>query len=225
MTQQGIGRRYVDSARSFIELARSLDDDEWATPVPCTPPWTVRDVLSHVSGVPDDALAGRTDGIATEPWTASQVRRNADRSVDQLLDRWESQAERFAAALDVMGERRPPWDCHCHEHDVRHALGRPGNRRSALVNDAAPALLSTLSEVPVSVTVEFDDGSTVAAGRPGCDARASLTTTRFEVFRSMLGRRRIDQVRALPWEGPDEHIDRVIDAWFIFGPSELAIIE
>ena len=131
MTERGIAVRYDEATRSFIDFARTLSDADWATPVPCTPLWTVRDVLSHVSGIPDDGLAGRTDGAATEPWTASQVERNAGFTVDELLERWEGQYEVFGAALEAMGEDRPPYDCHSHEHDIRHALGRPGRRDSA----------------------------------------------------------------------------------------------
>ena len=49
-----ISRLYLAAQRSFVELARTLSPDQWATPVPCTPGWCVRDVLSHVAGVTDD---------------------------------------------------------------------------------------------------------------------------------------------------------------------------
>ena len=90
------------------------------------PAWTARDVLSHVSGIPDDALAGRMEGAPGEAWTAAQVERNRDARVDELLDRWEQQASGFADVIESMGETRPPFDVHSHEHDLRQALGRPG---------------------------------------------------------------------------------------------------
>lgn len=225
MSERGISLRYNEAVDSFIEFARTLSDDDWATPVPCTPLWTVRDVLSHVSGIPDDGLAGRTDGAATEPWTASQVERNAGFGVDELLDRWESQYELFGAAIESMGEERPPYDCHSHEHDVRHAVGRPGNRSSAIIDDAAPALLERFALTPVSITVEFDDGSTIPAGRSDADASVVLSTTKFEIFRSVLGRRTPGQVRALDWAGDPATIDVLVADWFTFGPSQIPIIE
>ncbi len=217
--------RYDEAARSFIGFARTLNDADWATPVPCTPLWTVRDVLSHVSGIPDDGLAGRTDGTATEPWTASQVERNSGFTVDELLERWEGQYEMFGAAIEAIGEARPPFDCHSHEHDIRHALGRPGNRDSAIITDGAHAMLAGFAGCSVAIAVELDDGTTVHTGRPDAAASVRLSTTRFEVFRSVLGRRTPHQVRGLDWTGDPAAIAAVVDGWFRFGPSETLIDE
>lgn len=225
MIDRGINVRYRDAMGSFVDLARSLSVDEWATPVPCTPPWTVRDVLSHAAGVPDDVLAGRVEGAATEPWNAAQVERNATMEVDELLDRWEGQADEFGAAIEAIGEGRPPVDCHCHEHDIRQALLRPGNRDSILVEEAATGLLGNLVDVPVSIRLDLDDGTACEAGQPTSEAIVGLSTSMFEVFRSMLGRRTRAQVRRLEWSGDPAAIDRVVDAWFAFGPSEIVILE
>jgi uncharacterized protein (TIGR03083 family) len=171
------------------------------TPTPCCPGWTVRDVLSHVAGIPDDAFAGRMDGVASEAWTAAQVERNRDLSVDQLLARWDEQAEPFAAGM-TSRESRPPFDCHTHEHDVRQAVNRPGNRESRLVAIAAAGLAEPLREADVS-----------------CDL------SDFELFRSRLGRRSRAQVEAYPWSGDAPAVAEVIDAWFVFGPSAVDIAE
>ena len=45
------------------------------------------------------------------------------------------------------------------------------------------------------------------------------------MFRSRLGRRSLDQVRALDWAGDEEAVDAVMAAWFTFGPNEIAIVE
>ena len=225
MTERGIGQRYSEASRSFIDFARSLSDDDWATAVPCTPGWTARDVLSHVSGVPDDGLAGRIDGAATEPWTASQVERNAGFTVEELLERWEAQSELFGAAIEAMGEERPPYDCHSHEHDIRHAVGRPGNRSSAIIAIAVPAMLANFADVPVSIDVALDSDVTVRTGRSDAARTVRLSTTRFEIFRSVLGRRTPDQVRGLDWTGEPTAIDTVVRAWFTFGPSDTPIAE
>jgi uncharacterized protein (TIGR03083 family) len=217
--------RYAEATQSFIDFARTLSEGDWATPVPCTPLWTARDVLSHVAGIPDDGLAGRTDGAATEAWSASQVERNAVFTVDELLERWEGQYEFFGAAIESMGEERPGYDCHSHEHDVRHALDRPGNRDSALVRDGAQSLLAGFADVDVAITVDLEDGSTVRTGRRDAGPSVGLTTTGFEVFRSVLGRRTRDQVRRLDWAGEPDAVDAVVERWFRFGPSEVAIIE
>lgn len=225
MSERSIGVRYSEAVESFVEFARTLTEDEWATNVPCTPLWTSRDVLSHVSGLPDDGLAGRTEGAPGDEWTQSQVERNADLPVDELLDRLLGQYEIFGGALDQMGEGRPPFDCHSHEHDIRQAIGRPGNRDSAIIDDAAESLLVTLADLPVRVTISYDDGSEHVAGAPDAASTATLSISKFEMFRSRLGRRTRGQVRGLDWGGDDAAIDAAVAGWFVFGPSEIAIDE
>lgn len=222
-----ISELYLDAQKSFVELAGSLSDDDWATPMICTPGWTVRDVLSHVSGLPDDGLAGRMEGAPGEAWTASQVERNRDFSVTDLLERWEMQAADFAAAIEMMGEVRPPIDCHSHEHDVRHALGRPGNR-DTLIIEMARARFMDAFEFPFAVTIELRDGrsfSSEGTDQTSVDGVTLRNVTPFELFRSRLGRRTRGQVRGLDWTGSESDIDLVIADWFVFGPSEVVIDE
>jgi hypothetical protein len=224
MSERTISIRYIEAVDSFVEFARSLSDEEWATRVPCTPIWTARDVLSHVAGVPDDGLAGRVDGVATEPWTASQVERNAGFTVDELLDRMLGQHELFGAAIEQLGEERPPYDCHTHEHDIRQAIGRPGNRESAIIEDAM-LLLTQWIELPLELTIRFSDGAMQVVGTPGAERQVELATSPFEVFRSRLGRRTQAQVRGLNWTGESSDIDTIVASWFNFGPSDITIVE
>ena len=221
----GIADLYRFAHASFHDLAVTLSPDEWSTPVPCTPAWTVRDVLSHVAGIPDDAFAGRMEGAPGEAWTAAQVQRNRHVRVDELLDRWEQQASGFADMIESMGESRPPFDLHSHEHDVRHALGRPGGRSNAIVETAGYGLAS-VGAVGVRLTVELDDGRVVVSGDvDGNPAVVLRDVSVFELFRSRLGRRSHDQVRDYDWTGDDADIDAVLERWFNFGPSPLPIAE
>jgi hypothetical protein len=220
--RHSIAESYLLAVDSFTGFARTLDEAAWATPVPCTPAWTARDVLSHVSGIPDDALAGRMEGAPGEAWTAAQIERHRDADVEDLLARWSQQAPAFAEAIDRMGERRPPIDCHSHEHDIRHALARPGARTNAIID--TPSFASV--DAPIRVVIEFADGSTVTTGDPASASTVTLRgATRFELFRSRLGRRSRQQVRDADWVGADADIDTVLDRWFTFGPSPLAIDE
>jgi hypothetical protein len=220
--RHSIADSYLFAVESFIGFARSLHEAAWATRVPCTPAWTVRDVLSHVSGIPDDALAGRMEGAPGEAWTAAQIERHRDADVEELLDRWSQQAPAFAEAIDGMGEGRPPIDCHSHEHDIRHALARPGARTNPIID--APSFSSV--DAPVTVMIEFIDGSIVTTGAPASASTVTLRgATRFELFRSRLGRRSRQQVRDADWAGTDADIDAVLERWFSFGPSPQAIIE
>ena len=221
----GIAELYLLAHASFDDLASSLSDDDWTTSVPCTPGWTVRDVLSHVSGVPDDALAGRMEGAPGEAWTAAQIERNRHAGVAELLARWAEQTPVFATAIESMGEHRPPFDAHSHEHDVRHAIGRPGDRSNLIVQTAGFGLAS-IDGVGVRVTVELDDQRAVVSGALGSAASVTLRgVSVFELFRSRLGRRSREQVRNYEWTGTAADIETVIDRWFNFGPSPLPIEE
>ena len=191
----GIASQYLAAVESFVGFARTLGPDDWAVPVPCTPLWTARDVLSHVSGSPDDAAAGRMDGAPGEAWTAAQIERNRDFTVDELLSRWAEQAPGFADLVERIGEGRPPIDCHTHEHDLRHALNRPGNRSNDIVDRYGP-LFASIDDAPCRVVLEIVDGPVVESGRSGAEQTVTLKdVTAFELFRSRLGRRSRAQVR------------------------------
>ena len=222
-----IAELYVNAHDSFVDFAGTLSDDDWTTSMQCTPGWTVRDVLSHVAGVPDDALAGRMDGAPGEAWTAAQIERNRDLSIPELLERWAVQVADFAAAIEALGEIRPPFDCHSHEHDIRHAVGRPGNQDTVIIETAGSRLAEGFS-TPFVVTIELDDGRSISSGGEG-DSSAQGVALRnvstFDLFRSRLGRRTRDQVRGFDWTGSNQDIDLVIDDWFTFGPSDIAIDE
>jgi uncharacterized protein (TIGR03083 family) len=228
VTDRTIERQYLAAHASFVDLVTPLAPAAWAAPVPCCPGWTVRDVLSHVAGIPDDAVHGRLDGVATERWTAAQVERNRDLTVDALLDRWNEQAPLFAAAIAAGGQRRPPIDCHTHEHDVRHALELPGARDGELVRTFARDLVDWIEvdgiDVP-GLRVEFADGETTVRGAAGPGAIVLSGVRHFEVFRSRLGRRSLAQVRAYDWSGPASGVERVVARWFGFGPSAHDIVE
>jgi uncharacterized protein (TIGR03083 family) len=203
MNTDDIEQNYLAAQRSFVAFARDLSADDWAAPVPCCPGWTVRDVLSHVAGIPDDVFAGRIDGVATGPWTAAQVERNRSLAVDDLLARWDEQSAAFATLMQSIGQDRPPIDCQAHEHDIRHALGRPGNRDNDIIVGAAAEMLDKLRE-------------------QGVELRGA---TPFEVFRSRLGRRSRSQLDDYDWVGEPDAVAAVRDAWFAFGPAEQPIIE
>jgi uncharacterized protein (TIGR03083 family) len=237
VTERSTSVLYRSAVADAIALFRSLDTDDWATPVPCTPAWTIRDVLSHVSGVADDITNGRVEGAASDPWTAAQVERYRHDDPADLLTRWNQQAPTVADLIEAIGEQRPVFDCCTHEHDVRHAIGRPGNRTSAVLDFAAGQLIGTAAEA--GILVALTDPVDPSDLRPSTPLDHPVDPTpqerpepvtvsglsRFELFRSRIGRRSRNQVAAYAWSGPDEAVEAAIDAWFVFGPSPTDIDE
>jgi uncharacterized protein (TIGR03083 family) len=217
-----IARLYRDNQKSFVALLESLEPDDWAVAVPCTPDWTVRDVLSHVAGVTDDLASGRLEGAGTPPWTASQIVRNRDLAVSDMITRWNAQIDAVAEVLERLGEMRPVFDCITHEHDIRHALGRSIDRESEMVGVMSAGFAS--GTLPVPVTIVFDDDAPAAvSGVDEADPIELSGVSRFEFVRSRLGRRTADQVRGYRWSQPPS--DELIAGWFVFGPSPAPIVD
>jgi len=215
-----IASRYREAQSSFVDLARSLSEDQWSAPSPCTPEWTARDLLSHAAGVAIDIIEGNVDGAASDPWTAAQVERWRNSTVDEVIARWDEAVDQTAEALEFIGEARPVVDCHTHEHDLRTAIGLPGSSDSELIDWIADRFVA----VPAgrAIDIEFADGTHRRIDGPG-DPIGLSGLTAFELFRSRLGRRSPDQVRAYGWSEPIP--DDVLDAWFVFGPAESPIVE
>ena len=65
-----VGENYRRSRGRLTALLEGADDAAWETPVPACPGWRVRDVLAHLVGVVEDALAGVISG----PPTPVQIR-------------------------------------------------------------------------------------------------------------------------------------------------------
>ena len=127
---------YLDSYLATQDrIAGLIVEDEGGVLVPSCPGWRVHDVLAHLAGLCEDWVNHQLDGYASEPWTAAQVARFAQRSCPEILERWADTMGAFAALGDDLvtpiGDdpvtARPPsrWaftDAIIHEADVRGAL-------------------------------------------------------------------------------------------------------
>ena len=140
----------VEAYRGLVgrvtELLASVTDTDGDRPVPHCPDWTVKDVVSHMVGVVEDILAGRMEGVTTETWTAAQVDRHRTDSVADLLAVWSSAMTEFEAILPHIPSpvnSQLVMDAVSHEHDLRHALNRPGARDSDAVRVALGWILDS----------------------------------------------------------------------------------
>lgn len=204
-------------------LIRAVGSDA-AARVPACPEWSVHDVVAHLAGVVDDALAGRLDGVATDAWTAAQVEARRDVDTLAIIEEWDDKAPQFEAFLDAIGDpgRQAVADAVTHEHDIRGALGLPGEQDSDAVHIglgflAGMLVQSALSNGGLRLVVRATDGATYGGVDGGADPDAGDATvagTAFELIRAIAGRRSESQLRSLDWSGD---VDRAISA-FTFGP-------
>lgn len=216
---------YADARLRLQRLLADLDDAALARHVPACPAWTVRDVIAHVAGVAADAacgtyFSGAADAwadsrLATvrDEWTAEQVRSGYGLPVADLIARW----NRWAATLEpVLAGRVPPrpgsptWltsatvaDLAAHLHDLRGALGSPGDRDALATKAGLRIYAAWLGEridqrgrPALRLRTQSRDW-TIGTG----SAAASLTADAYELFRALSGRRTIDQMLAMAWEG------------------------
>jgi uncharacterized protein (TIGR03083 family) len=187
-----------------LRLADLADNDLAARRVPATPEWNVHDVVSHLFGVMTDISAGNLEGVTTPAWTAAQVERCRERTVAEVIEEWAAAAPGFESFLSSPAGSNASaalMDVHCHETDLRAALG------------LAPAVPDDVLAWAGENMRTYFNAQVAAAGLPEVIVDASD----FEIFRGRLGRRTRDEVAAFGWSAdPTPYLD----IFFIFGPTE-----
>ena len=195
---------------------------------PAAPEWRVRDLVAHLSGVCADIVDGNLDGVTTDPWTAAQVDARRDREFPQLLEEWDEKGTLVEAVIRQFPDT-PEWqtfvaDAVTHEHDIRGALSRPGARDSEAVVTIADAAVGGIGAHLTSeqlgilqLALDDDAPTTVGAG----DTRTTLRIRRFELVRTLTGRRSVSQIVAYDWDGPP-HPEWLVLGMFTPRPTPLA---
>ncbi len=219
------GAAYRRGREDLSALVRTLSPEQLDAPVPACPGWSVHDVVSHLAGVANDALNGRLRGVPEPEQTAAQVSERADMPTSIVLREWERSASQFEALLSKPNSGSAPvLDVAVHEHDIRGALGLPGNRASPLIEMALErALQLFISKVESAgvPAVVIRDGDEILAGDPA--AGVGYVAPRFEIFRAVFGRRSQAQIERR-FEGTDQP-GAYVPLLCVFGPAPTDIIE
>ncbi len=187
-----------------LRVANLVDDESGGQPIPATPAWTMHDVVAHLAGVMADIAGGNLEGVATERWTAAQVERGRDKTVAQVVEEWSGAAPTFEAFLSSPAGSNAGAaviDVHCHETDLRSALG------------LAPAIPDEVVAWAGETMREAFVAQVAATGLPP----VTIDVSDFELFRGRLGRRTRDEVSAFGWSADPAPY---LDAFFLFGPTE-----
>ena len=196
------------------ELVRDLDDASLERTSPATPLWTVHDVLAHLVGDVTDVVDGNLEGVASDAWTQAQVDRRRGVAVADLLEEWERGApvvESVLDGIDPLMQTMFLTDAVTHEHDIRHAIDRPGARDSDAIAFSYGRVVIGLGIArgdAGALRVVHDDGEDLLGGGP---VTATVRTTRFEVVRAAVGRRSTEEISGWDWEGepaPAAFVDR-----------------
>lgn len=237
---------YEENRLTLAQLVRGLSEEQLQTPVPATPGWTIRDIVGHLAGdassvasgdFPEQFFAafGEPDAvIALNEWTDEHVQRRRDLSLEDVLDEWEKNA---AMVADMMrGDQ--PWpdgipmiadrvlltDLGVHQQDIYGALGIERDRQGPLVKLGGAGYVAVLGfRLPAAglapLRVRAGDSERVSGeGEVG----ATVSASRFELFRAFSGRRNPEQIRAYAWEGDPEPY---IPFFYPYGVREEALNE
>ncbi len=193
---------YCGVRRRVRAAVESVPVEALDGPCPATPGWRVHDVLAHLVGVPNDVLAGRLEGVATDAWTQAQVDARRDTPAAEMLDAWDADGTAIEPLFAVVGFGRfgqMVFDSVTHELDLCHALGVAPERGSLAVDCSFDWLVGVAGpsrEQALRVRTERDD-VVIGAGEPV----ATVEMPRFDFVRASCGRRSGAQVRAFANEG------------------------
>jgi uncharacterized protein (TIGR03083 family) len=187
------------------DLVRKANPDQLERLAPAAPEWRVRDLVAHLSGITADINAGNLDGVATDAWTARQVDARRDWSIEELLEEWDTEAPKVEAVMATFPEAavgQMTMDAATHEQDIRGGLERPGARDCDAIaiglDWAVPMLTATVDPAGATLRIETENGSsTIGTG----DRHFGVRADRYELFRTLTGRRSADQIRAFEWDG------------------------
>jgi len=241
-----ISVRYERERIALLEVLDELTGDE---PVPTCPGWTTADVVRHLIGLCDDWLTGRLEVYASADWTAEQVAHFADTPARDLRREWDTRAVRLGEILDDPSARHLPAaittsigrlptasfpggvlvDLAQHSADVTSAANMQPVLAPETVTGCNRAMTWSIgqmwlqAELP-TVAVRTNDGGEEYQLGDG-DPMATLEVASYDLFRTLGGRRTIEQTTALDWTGNHEAIATVAPRLvvpFFSGPSELA---
>jgi uncharacterized protein (TIGR03083 family) len=196
---------YRSSHVRVCERVSALGPPQLAATVPATPLWTVADLVAHLTGVASDARFGHLnrEGAGSPEWAAEQIAHRAGRPIAEVLEEWRE----CVAKLDPPYDERIVRDLLIHEADLSGAVGEadapPPEAVSWMLDFALSDLTRRIDEAGLDgLVVSTDDGGDRRVG--SSPTAGAVSTTSWELFRSLAGRRSATQVRRYSWQGDPE---------------------
>ena len=237
---------YEATRKEVARTVSSLSEEQLHTRVPATPEWTIKDVVSHLTG--DVACVNAGDFpreffeafgsdhgvISLNRWTAKQVDVRRDTPLQEVLQEWDQATPSILPML--RGEAEWPEgvlpfaghillaDIATHQQDILGALNVARFRDAPQVRIAVATFIGG-----VGLRLQMSGGpglrfamedKEVPVG--GDEPQATVRAPRFELFRALSGRRNPDQVKAYTWEGDPEPY---IPFFYPYGVRQEALVE
>lgn len=214
-----------DARRNIVELATR--PGAAGTHCPACPDWDVKGVVSHLTGIAKGVTGNATvEEVNNDSATSDQVQRRDHLSIDEVVAEWDLYVEDYLARLrdpEAYGQANisvllSVFDITSHEHDIRQAIGEPGNRETFGVELGTKMMVSGLKGRQVEhglpvLRVEVPGWRTYDLG--GDTPEVTLVTDQYTLFRSLSGRRTRAQVEELDWTGdPSTWIDHWVTGVF-----------
>lgn len=237
---------YDQTRRELCDFLRSLPEEQLQTELPACPGWSIKDVVAHMTGVIADSAGGEIpEGFLNawsdeeararlNEWTDEQVRSRRSRSFDEICEEWEEATGKLTAMIKGESEipdGAPPFpdrivitDLAAHTQDIYGALNLDKDRESLPIKLGLSGYIVGLDirlKTLGRPSLQIDAGErqwTVGDG----EAQATIKGTRYELFRALSGRRSVDQIREMAWQGDPEPY---VDLFFPYGIRTQAIEE
>lgn len=198
-------------------------------PVPSCPGWTVHDMVAHLAGLAEDWVAGNLENYASDAWTQAQVLRFSGASIEEIVIRWRSAADRLVSLEDhpLMG---PParyafGDGVVHEADIRGALALDSVPTEAVAHSLKGQIAmwrATLQRAQAPTLLLRTELRDWWLGTPEEAHHVEVEAPAYEVFRALAGRRSVDQMRAWSWShDPEAYIAAGLPYPFSFAAASL----
>jgi uncharacterized protein (TIGR03083 family) len=202
------GALYQRARLRIAEFALSATPAQLATVVPNCPAWTVADVVGHVTGIVEDAIAGRLTGPPDEAMAATQVARHKGEPIASVVAAWERGAPAFESFVTAAALWPAAFDVSTHEQDIRHALGLPNTAEQDVFAIVARMALPSLTLPNGQVLIaSFPDGSTASSAVPpdpapthdGTPACWTVQCQPFDFVSARIGRQSFTDSSAFIW--------------------------
>jgi uncharacterized protein (TIGR03083 family) len=194
-----------------IDLVSGVDAEEATRVVPACPEWSVHDLVAHLTCMSAALADGDLPTGDVPAWLDVVIARGRALTIPEMVAAWPD-VDRLAPFL--VGDALLLVDLVVHEHDLRAALGRPGDRGGAEQVVALRGALANLDGAFAAAglgAVEVRDGGSVWRSRD--DAVGwTLAVEPWEATRLLESRRTLDEVLATPGEGGGPAYAAVLDA-------------